>query len=374
MNPKDKIRIMISSRSNSPVFDPPVPLKELRENLQTFIQEEVTLAGEQIFEVWICEEDTGSGVSSWWEESEKQIRKSDLVLVLYTGEAGSRIGKLGMGICHAELFEAAKYSREKILPIVTLVPEPSKGNKPDRDFQKYVGELHAWPNAPESREELQKLCEELLCKSLVDLTKRAVKRRRGASFDLGNALDWSKLDFATRKQRIEEVLQGVLESDMSGKPVQLHGGRNGVVADLLGTRVCWAIHGIPAATSIAAAREMVGQPFVFDHLSVRLLKKHDAAGPVHIIGCHKNITEAQAIRILGVPDCTLVKTDFGLYVVDKTLKVQILFLAGCRDVTATQSGITEMFQWLESAEESDDVARRALARRRILEAIAEEVE
>ena len=36
----DTIRIMISSRSGSPVFAPPVPLRVLRESLKTFIEED----------------------------------------------------------------------------------------------------------------------------------------------------------------------------------------------------------------------------------------------------------------------------------------------------------------------------------------------
>lgn len=54
----DKIRIMISSRSNRPVFDPPVRLAVLRQDLKVFIESELTLDGDPVFEVWICEEDS----------------------------------------------------------------------------------------------------------------------------------------------------------------------------------------------------------------------------------------------------------------------------------------------------------------------------
>ncbi len=371
--PREKIRLMISSRSRSPVFDPPIPLQQLRERLRAFIEGELTLGGEAIFEVWICEDDTGSGIDSWWEESKSQIRKADLVLILYTGEAGSKIRGRGIGICHAELFEAAKFSREKILPIVTLAPPPYSEATHDRAFQDYVEQLNPWPNAPADEAQLQEVCTAIIRKRVVDLTKRAVVRRRGASFDLGNALDWSKLDFRARKERIEDVLKRFLVTDMAGRPVRLPSRRESIIADLWNTPVCWHVHGIPAATSIAAAREMVGQPFLDDHLSAKVLKKNQATGPVHIVGCHKGITESQALRIRGVSDCTLVKTDFGIYLADDVLKVQVFFLANCRDVTATQSAVTEMFQWLDSAEESDDVAQRAAARTRILAAIAREI-
>jgi hypothetical protein len=74
----------------------------------------------------------------------------------------------------------------------------------------------------------------------------------------------------------------------------------------------------------------------------------------------------------GTPDCTLVQTDFGIYLADDVLHVQIFFLSNCRDVTATQSAITEMFQWLNSADEVDDVVQRARSRHRILEIVAQE--
>jgi len=62
----DKIRLMISSRSNNEVFDPPVLLSELRHQLKTHIESELTLNGFPVFEVWICEDDTGDGVDNWW--------------------------------------------------------------------------------------------------------------------------------------------------------------------------------------------------------------------------------------------------------------------------------------------------------------------
>jgi len=59
---------------------------------------------------------------------------------------------------------------------------------------------------PVDTDVLLDLCARILGKELVRLTKLAVRRRMGAGFDMGSALDWSKLDFATRKRRIETVL------------------------------------------------------------------------------------------------------------------------------------------------------------------------
>ncbi|UCF90758.1 MAG: hypothetical protein JSW39_21095 [Desulfobacterales bacterium] len=371
----DKIRVMISSRSNTTVFNPPVSLKRLRRFLKDFIVQKLKISEEPLFEVWICEDDTGEGIDSWWETSKEEVRKADLVLVLYTGEAGSRVQDIGLGICHAELFEAANYSREKILTILTLGDATAPSRPEDRSFQNYVQEFERWPNFAGNEEELLMLCSKIIRKKLVTLTRKAVRRRLGASYDMGNALDWSKLDFESRKQKIEEVLFHFLLS-LGGKNVagKWESGSRAAVVAIDKTPVLWCVHAIPAATSIAAARELVGQPFVRDHLAVPLLIKSRSAGPVHLIGCHKSITESQALKIRGIADCTIVKTDFGIYLADGIQKIQILFLADCRDLTATQSAITEMFQWFEQSEEKEDIVKRARSRKNILKAIAKEMQ
>ena len=371
----DKIRVMISSRSNTTVFNPPVSLKKLRRSLKDFIVQKLKISEEPLFEVWICEDDIGDGIDSWWETSKEEVRKADLVLVLYTGEAGSKVQDIGLGICHAELFEAARYSREKVLSILTLGDATAPSKLQDRSFQEYVREFEGWPNFPGNEEELLMLCSKIIRKKLVTLARRAVRRRLGTSFDMGNALDWSKLDFATRKQKIEEVLFHFLIS-FGGKNVAggWERGSRTAVAAIEKTPVLWCIHAIPAATSVAAARELVGQPFIHDHLAVPLLIKSKSAGPVHLIGCHKSITESQALKIRGIADCTIVKTDFGIYLADGIQKIQILFLADCRDLTATQSAITEMFQWFEQSDEKEDIVKRARSRKNILKAIAKEMQ
>jgi hypothetical protein len=202
-----------------------------------------------------------------------------------------------------------------------------------------------------------------------------VRRRLGAGFDMGNALDWSKLDFTARKQKIEAVLLDFLKG-LGGKKAapQAANAERGVVAAIDRTRVLWCVHAIPAATSIAAARELVGQPFVHDYRAVPVMNQSRSVGPVHLIGCHKSITESQALKIRGVADCTLVKTDFGIYLADSIQKIQMLFLANCRDLTATQSAITEMFHWLDDSDEKEAIVNRAQSRKKILKAIAKEME
>jgi hypothetical protein len=83
-------------------------------------------------------------------------------------------------------------------------------------------------------------------------------------------------------------------------------------------------HAIPAAMTVPAAREMVGQPFLRDHQAADVLQDK-RVGPVHVIACHRAITEAQASRQLGFPDATIVSSPFGVYVADNVQKIQIIF-------------------------------------------------
>lgn len=370
----DTLRIMISSQVEARVFDPPVSLRNLRNRLKDYIEQQLTLGGRQVFDVWLCEQDVGSSIDSWWQTSRDEVRQADLVLVLYTGEAGTRVKENGLGICHAELYEAAQFSREKVLPVIALGDPVRSRKKADKAFQQYVEELKPWPNQPANETELHLICAQVLAKSIVKLVKKGVRRRRGASFDVGNALDWSKLDFVERKQKIEAVL---LEYFVTGGgkvcSAPAANGMQAVVAALDGQQVLWCVHAIPAAASQAAAREMVGQPFLHDHLMVPLLQQHGCAGPVHLVGCHKGITESQALKMLGVIDCTVVKTEFGLYLADRVQQIQMLFLAHCRDLTSTRSALTELFQWVDLAEEDEDIVRTARSRTAILQVIAREL-
>lgn len=98
-----------------------------------------------------------------------------------------------------------------------------------------------------------------------------------------------------------------------------------------GAQVLCCVHAIPAATSLEAAREMVGRPFLSDH--VHLVVAPKAQGPVHVIACHRGATEKQATDLLGFPDVKVIDTTFGICLVDPVEHIQLALLADCRDGT-----------------------------------------
>src|SRR5262249_17008604 len=132
--------------------------------------------------------------------------------------------------------------------------------------------------------------------------------------------------------------------------------------------VAFACDAVPAAMSIAAAREPMGQPFLRDHAMVAALPK-DVGGPVHVIACHRGVTEAQAVRQLGYPDVQVVAAPFGVYIADDVHKVQMVFLANCRDETSTRQAAQLFLQWALAQGEDQRLVERALSRRRISDAV-----
>lgn len=109
------VRVMISSRSNSRVFDGPT-LADCRRAIKRHIEGE-KLFEEELFAVWIHEDARASGGTDAWDESLEQVRRADVILVLYTGEAGWAVEASDVGICHAELMEAVRKAPRKVYMI-----------------------------------------------------------------------------------------------------------------------------------------------------------------------------------------------------------------------------------------------------------------
>lgn len=93
---------------------------------------------------------------------------------------------------------------------------------------------------------------------------------------------------------------------------------------------------------------------------------------MHLIACHRSVTENQATNLLGFPDATVVSSPFGIYVADEIQKMQFVFLANCRDPSQTRHAVQRFLDWLEQSGEGKYLAERAQARARIVKAIAQE--
>ena len=364
-----QIRVMISSRCNDPV----IPgghagtFTDLRRTLKGKLEGE-KLFGSQLFDVWINEDaPPAEGSSDAWEACLEQVRRADIVIVLYNGNSGWAKEGGEVGICHEELATALSTAPAKVRIIGLPVPAmKGPGNERNKRFQKYV-ELQArfWRTAKDGDEAI-KLAEASLREAVADMVQLGGREAKKGKFTAGEALDWSRLNFSKRRDMIKSTLRDALSSRQGSEIKQSH-----VFVRVEEKPVLMVCDGIPAAMSVAAAREMVGQPFLRDHELADVLVG-DRVGPVHVIGCHRSVSEAQAMRQLGFPDATIVSPPFGVYVADPVQKIQLLFLTNCRDDTGTRHAVQRAFEWLLQSGEGPMLTTRAEGRTRIVKAIAME--
>jgi hypothetical protein len=374
-----RIRVMLSSRIRTRI-DASAPgggiaISEARQRLKQTL-EEARLFGLPLFEVWTSEAagDASLGLTdAAWDESVRRAREADIVLVLYTGEAGWAAPQRDLGICHAEYLEAWNGERPKlkVVRVLGAVLEPRQRAEGLRDDRFRAEFERNNPTSPEARtlDEIVELGSRQVWEAVAQLVGLGRREARRGEYAHGAPLDWSRLDFARRKQEMEKALGRYCVDQRSDARVSGHA--NCYVLPLDNRPVLFVCHAIPAALTVSTARELVGQPFLKDHAYVELShrRRKNPAGPVHLIACQKGVTEAQAMRQLGFPDATIVKTDFGVYVADAVQKIQMVFLANCRDEATTLDAAGKLFDWLADTGEGALLARRAEGRRKIVRAI-----
>jgi hypothetical protein len=305
----DAIRVMLSSRVDDPASALPdrTPLRAVRARLEDSIGGIVLVEdGDPLFDVFVNEGAAAlAGDADVARHCREQVARADVVLVLYNGRAGWASQKGLAGICEIELQTALDFAPQKVR-MIRLPVEPAPAASPDGRFQAWVDEQNLW-----SSQEVQ---------------------------------------------TVDEIVE------------QSVGGGRLVAFSTASQPILTRIDAVPAAMSVAAARELVGQPFLRDHELVDLLE--DRVGPLHLIAVHGGVTEAQAIRQLGSPDATIVPTDFGVYVADEIQKVQMIFLARCIDRASIYARVQTLLDWLRQTAEGDRLASRADGRKEVVTLLA----
>lgn len=363
---------MLSSRCSDPVpfgggmgsmADVRMAIKNKLEGLVLF--------GMQVFKVWVHEnEAVESGDKKAWDLCIDRAKRANIFLMLYNGNAGWP-GTLDqypdqLGICYAELAAAYSKAASKVRSI--QFPPSGEDNEPNRRFRNYVGRQQILGPQVQTGEEAIEKAGEIAVAALLSLARAGVGVSSAGSFYTGEALEWTRLDFQGRRKVTTDAA------------VKFLGRRHGaellverqttVVVPLAGGQVAFVCDCIPSALTTAAARELVGQPFLRDHVLCAALP--EGVGPVHLIACQKGVTEIQGLRQLGFPDAIAVTAPFGVYVADPIQKIQMVFIANCRDETTTLGQLQRFLLWLEQEGEDRRLAGRAGARRRIADLIAKE--
>ena len=362
-----KIKIMISSRCNDRF---PLAGKDgnelgrLRAELRQEIEDSHTL-GRPIYEVWIHEEASASAERDAWDECIRQARDCDIFVALYNGNAGWKgAGDFAtIGICDAEYQAACDNSPAKVVVIDIFerdaVGVPSGGQH--RVFQERILKDYVFSSRPRSPTELVKAVKQAIAVRTIELTQAGTKLgRRGRGY-LGPALDWRRLNYRERSTQMVAsmvvALSAVADTD----------GACGV--KIGSEKILFLLAAIPDSLSVASAREIVGQPHLADHATVKAMKQMQG-GPVHLIACHKGATEAQAQRMLGFPNVTIVPAPFGIYVADPVQGIQLVLLSNCTDDQATRAGVQRFMDWLSQSNQISIFVRTARKRRKVVNLLA----
>jgi len=370
-----KLRVMISSRCAAKVKwnGKSVPMTDLRREMKQRI-EGYQPFGAPLFECWINEDSPPQSPSmDVWEICRDQARKADILLVLYNGDPGWSVEKDGIGICQAELMAGLSSSPDKVyairLPEVDLPKEGDPSRNAHGRFREFFKEQIQFSQPVDTGEAALDLLPGTLHEALVSLALLGVRAAGPRRFTIGDALDWSRMDFQQRKVAMEAAARDALRARQDSYLRERQ-----VFAPVHGIDMLFAVHAIPGPVSTPAARELVGRPFHQDHQFAKLFEtcEGECGGPLHIIACHRSVTEKQASDLLGQPDVYTVDGDFGVLAIDRISKAQCLFLRNCRDEATTWYAVQRAFDWLERSEEDRLVAERGLARKRILAAIAQE--
>lgn len=363
-----RLRIMLSSRCYDKVRfdDGPVVLSDFRKDLKKRLEAEEFL-GDTVFEVWINEDaPPAPGDESSWEHCLTQAEDSEIFICLYNGDAGGAAYAGDIGICHAELETALKTGASKVQ--LVKLPEKKKPNLRDKQFAEYIKKQSQFRGGTvKTREDAVERVFQAIRTALIGLARRGRTHSKKDRYDSGQALEWSRMSFAMRKTAMEAiVLSNLLSRGAEEKELGL------VCLSTLHKPLLVRVAALPGPFGTAEARELVGRPHLQDYRQEQALAESKAHGPLHLVACHRGVTENQALGVLGFPDAISIASGFGVYVADDVRKAQLVFLQDCRDPSATRHAVQLFFDWLERSGEADEVIERAQCRRRIVKALAKE--
>jgi hypothetical protein len=366
-----KLKIFLSSRNNDKVSINGVTGDTLTE-IRKFVKKELEdtkFFGKDLFEIKLNEDFGATPSTDSYNKCLQEVRDSDFVIALYSGAAGWAPIGIDLGICHAELDTAMNISTHKIAiidiskynTISTKNPDEIKRNKL---FNDYLIEQNTFNNplklskANESNDGFKR---ELLASIQNVIYKHFSERIKLSNiyFNLGGntkiSLDWKKLKYSDRDKNITSILKDLITLSPDFK-----------------TFISEAFS-IPDNMSVEDAKSFTGRPFLNDQDLILTTKKTKPTkfGPIHFIGVYGNATEIQVKNLIGFPDISAIRDDFGIYVWEQNTHVQLVFLTECKTPEAVKSKFLLFNNWCRSNREYDKIIRRAEARFHIIKSINE---
>ncbi len=361
------IKVMISSQCHRAFPPDGRTLTDIRRTLRDRIEAE-QLFGQPAFTVWINEDAPAAGTEeNSWERCLGQVRDADIVLVLDAGHAGWARSQGDIGICHAELMTAHNSAPAKlrIIPLRGSAPLADEDSERNARFTRAIETINAFSPPVATEEALIAAALKAVADAVTKLVALGVRDARKGNYHSGDALVWSRLNYADRETRMIATLEAALIE--SGGTLIAPGQ---LQFDIGGGGAIFALHAAPAGLGVPASRERVGRPFLDDYRQVGAYPP--GLGPIHLIASQAGATEAQARALLGFPDVTTIRPPFGIFAADEVQQVQLALLKDCRDEATTRHAVHRLLDWLRESGEGAQLLVRAGKRRRIAEAIARE--
>lgn len=358
-------KVFISSRNNDKLFINGVSglsLTEIRLYLQTELESE-KLFGKDFLKILINETFDADATNDSYNECLKKVDEANYTIALTNGSAGWGAPSISIGICHAELARALEISQKQvsILDISAYFNYSTTDiiqQQRDKLFNAYISRFNRFGNplkiaAAGLTEDVFK--QQLLVR-IKEIILHSIEKRIDASNhyfklngDSQKALQWKGMSFEIRNKEITALLANMIKTDYK---------------DVLAV-----IRSIPANMSTQEALSFTGRSFLNDQEIIQdKANKVFKKGPIHFVGVYGNVTEAQVRSLLGNPDITTIKDDFGIYVWERSLNIQMVFFAKCSTPEATITNYSLFQIWCDSNELSALIIRRAEARYLILQA------
>jgi hypothetical protein len=354
------IKLFLSSRT-SPVFtgldSTEYSLSNLRKYIANLFKEEKFFS-QSLVEV-IMHEKTfrGSFDKDVFNRCLAEVQESDIIVILYVGDAGWAPSENSLGICHEEYLAAVKDHPSMTFGIdlkgyFTSVKYQKAEKKRNDWFQADVDRYEKIMERPDAKtvEQLQNDIGELIQGFVMESLKRAfqAKRQMDASNTVfGKTLDWSKMSYTQRTDEIKRLSSEVFKN-------------------IFPDSIC-QYHAIPDHMSVSDARNSMGRPFLNEYAKIGESKL--TKGVIHFITVYGNVTETQVKNLIGFPDLTLIKTPFGFYLWEQTTQIQFIISSKCINPGTIRTRGQQVINWLRSSLENDDVEIRAEARYSILKSI-----
>lgn len=358
-------RVFISSRNNDMLFingKQGISLTDIRLYLKQELEKE-KIFNNEFLEIIINESFNTDSSNDSYSECLKQIEDSNYTIALYNGNSGWAPPSIDKGICHAELAKAIEISQKQvsILDITSYFKYDTTDTiqlQRDELFKSYIQTYNRFSNPlkiPKS-ELTEQTFKTYLLQKIKEFILKSIEKRIDAStyyFKLNGStqklLEWKGLNFENRNKEITTLLSNMIRKDYED--------------------VITVIKSIPENMSTKEALNFTGRSFLNDQDTIgdkknKKLKK----GPIHFVGVFGNVTETQIKVLIGNPDITTIKDDFGIYVWERSLNIQMVFLTKCSTPEATTTNYNLFRIWSESNEQSNSILKRAEARHLIINA------